>query len=113
MQGGMVEQVLLEREVEVEGRLLKDDADPPQALRRMLANVHAEDADYPFALKVEPGGEGEQRCFPGAVQPQQYGETAGIDRKRDLAQYPARPETVPEPFDRKCRVLGHRRSATT
>src|SRR5205814_6497723 len=31
MQGGMVEQVLLNREVEIEGRLLKDHADLPQA----------------------------------------------------------------------------------
>src|SRR5207244_10225095 len=88
---------------------LKDDADLPQALRGVLANIHAEDADYAFALEIEPGGEGEQGRFPGTVEAEQYGEIAGGNRKRDLAQYPARPEAVPEPCDRECRNLGHRR----
>src|SRR4029077_19424268 len=81
MQSGMVEEVLLEGEVEVEGRLLEDDADLPQALRRVLANIQAEDADHPLALQIEPGGKGEQRCFPGAVQTEQYGKIAGGNRK--------------------------------
>src|SRR6266446_3292878 len=88
MQGGMIEKVLLKGEVEVEGRLLKDDTHLPQALRGVLANIHAEDADYAFALEIEPGGEGEQRRLPGAVEAEQYGEIAGGNRKRDLAQYP-------------------------
>src|SRR5215831_14155191 len=64
MQGGMVEQVLLDREVEVEGWLLKDDADLPQALRGLLADIQAKDTDDAFALEVEPGSEGEQRRLP-------------------------------------------------
>src|SRR5439155_8197846 len=92
MQGGMVEEVLLEGEVEVEGRLLKDDADLPQALRRMFANVHAEDADDAFTLEIEPGRKGEQGRLSGAVETEQHGEIAGSNRKRNLVQHPARPE---------------------
>ena len=54
----MVEQVLLDREIEVEGRLLEDDAHLPQALRGVLANIHAEDADYALRAGDRAGWQG-------------------------------------------------------
>src|ERR1700720_3862309 len=57
VQGTMIEQVLFDGEIEIEGWLLERDPHLPQALQHPLANVHAKDPDRPFALGVEPGGE--------------------------------------------------------
>jgi hypothetical protein len=57
MQSTMVKEVLLDREVQVEGRLLEDDPDKPQAIQGTFADVHAEDADRSLGLSVEPRGE--------------------------------------------------------
>ncbi len=103
VQGSMIVEVLLYRQVEIEGRLLEHDPHPPQAFRRPLADVHAEDADHTLALDVEPGGEREERCLPGAVQAEQHGKVAGCDGERDIAQHPAWPKAVPEAFDRESR----------
>ena len=97
----MVEEVLFDRQVEIEGRLLEHDPHLPQALQHPLANVHAKDADRSFGLGVEPGGEREQSRLAGAVQPEQHGEIAGGDREGDVFQHPPRPEAVSEPLDRE------------
>ena len=47
VQGTVVVEVLLDGEVEIEGRLLEHDPHLPQALQHPLANVHAEDAIVP------------------------------------------------------------------
>ena len=109
MQGAVVVEVLLDGEVEIEGRLLEHDPHLPQALQHPLANVHAEDADRALGLGVEPGGKREQCRLPGAVKPEQHGEIAGRDRERDIFQHPPRPEAVPEPLDRQCRGDAHER----
>src|SRR5262249_2035463 len=79
-QRSVIEEVLLYREIEIEGRLLKHHADVPQALGGSLADVHAKDADYPLSLDIESSGEREQRRFPCAVQPEQHRKIAGRDR---------------------------------
>src|SRR5712691_7627305 len=104
----MVEQVLVDREVEIQGRLLEHDPHLSQALQHPLADVHPKDADRSLALSIEPGGEREERRLPGAVQPQEHGKITGRDRERDVVQYPPRAEPVPEPLDRECCVRTHR-----
>ena len=69
MKGAMVKEVLLERQIEVEGRLLEHDPHQPQALQRLLADIHAEDTDHPLTLRIKPGRKRKQRRLPGAVQP--------------------------------------------
>ena len=107
VQGGVIEEVLFDRKIEIEGWLLEDDTDPTQAFGRPLSDVHPKDADHSLALDIEPGGEREQRRLPGAVQPEQHGKITRRDRERDLLQHAARPEAVSEPLDRECRKFGH------
>jgi hypothetical protein len=107
VQGAVVEQVLLDREVEIEGRLLEHDPHLPQALQHLLADVHAEDADCSLGLSIEAGCEREQRGFPSAIQPKQYRKVPRRDRKRNVFQHPARPKTVSEPFDDQGRHIAH------
>src|ERR1700730_12391035 len=105
----MVEQVLVDREVEIQGRLLEHDPQLSQALQHPLANVHAKDANCSLALGIEPGGEREERRLPGAVQPEQHGKITGRDRERDVVQYAPWAEPVPESLNRECGNNTHRR----
>src|SRR5260370_23132636 len=105
----MVEQVLVDREVEIQGRLLEHDSHLSQALQHPLADIHPKNADRALALSIEPGGEREERRLPGAVQPEEHGKITGCDRERDVLQYPPRAEPVPEPLDRECCNNTHRR----
>src|SRR5215469_6006310 len=107
----MVEKVLLDREVEIEGRLLEDDPHLPQALEHPLADVHPKDADRAFGLRIKPRGQREQCRLSGAVKPEQLSEIAWSDRERDVFQNPPRPEPVSEPLDRQRGQSGHRRSS--
>ena len=47
VQGGVIEQVLRHREIEIERARLEHDAEQPQRLARRAADVVAEDADPP------------------------------------------------------------------
>src|SRR5260370_9247871 len=105
----MVEQVLVDREVEIQGRLLEHDPHLSQALQHPLADVHPKDADRSLALSIEPGGEREERRLPGAVQPQEHGKITGCDREGDVVQYPPLAESVPESLDREGGNWAHRR----
>jgi hypothetical protein len=61
--------------------------------------VHPKDADRPLALGVEPGRQRKKRRLPGAIQPEQDGEFAGLDRERSPAQGLPLAKAVSEPFD--------------
>src|SRR6516162_5976467 len=103
----MVKEVLLDREVEVEGRLLEDDPDKPKAIQGPFPDVHPKDADRSLGLSVEPRGERKQRRFSGAVQPEQHGKVAGRDRERDVLQRSPLSKAMPEILDTKCCCCAH------
>ena len=85
-----VAQVLQDRQIEVERRLLEDDAHRRQGPRRGLAQVAAADP-HGAALAVEQAGQqGEQRRLAGAVRPEQRGERARLDGEGDAVE----PEAV-------------------
>src|SRR6516165_2009396 len=99
MQCAMIKQVLLDREVEIEGRLLKDDPHLPQAVQHPLANIHAEDADRALGLRIETGSQREQRCLARAVQSEQHGKVTRRDGERHVLQHTSGPEAMSEPLD--------------
>ena len=101
MQCAVIKQVLLEGQVEVEGRLLEHDPDPLQTLQGPCAQIHAKDADGAFALRVEPGRERKQGGLAGAVQPQKDRELARLDGKRNAVQRPPLTKAMSEALDRK------------
>ena len=94
-----VEQVLHDREIEVDGALLEHHAERGERLRGPPAHVGAEDPDAAAAVAVEPGDQVEQRGLAGAVLAEQHGEAAGRDRERDLVQHLARAEAVAQASD--------------
>ena len=53
VQSTVIKKVLLDREVEIEGRLLENHPDQLQAIEGPFADVHAKDADRALGLGVE------------------------------------------------------------
>ena len=74
VQGRVIEQVLLHRQVEVERARLEHDAEPPQRLARRARDVVALDRDAAVARVEQPGDQREQRRLARAVQPEQRRE---------------------------------------
>src|SRR5581483_12159514 len=68
MQGCVVQQVLLQREVEIERARLEHYAQQPQRFSRLAADVVAEDADVAGLDAEQAGDQREQGAFPGTVQ---------------------------------------------
>src|SRR5208283_4242490 len=97
VQGSMIIEVLLDREIEIEGRLLEHDAHSSEAFRGPLADVHAEDADHSLALDIEPGGKREERRLSGAVQAEQHGEIAPAPENQTSLNTRRGPKRCPSP----------------
>jgi hypothetical protein len=79
VQGGVIGEVLHDRQVEIQGARLEHDADKAQRFARSMDNVVLEHRDAASLRAVEPRDEGEQRAFAGAVKPQQHGEAGGLN----------------------------------
>ena len=75
VQGGMIQQVLRHREVEIERARLKHHAEQPQRLARRLRDVMAENTDMAALDAEQPRDQRKQGALAGAVQAQQCGET--------------------------------------
>ena len=80
VQGGVIEQVLRHREIEIERARLEHDAEQPQRFARRAADVMAEDADAAGLDAEQPRDQREQRALSGAVQPEQRGKTRRAQR---------------------------------
>jgi len=104
----MVGEVLVHRQVEIHGARLENDAETPQRLAGVPADIVAEHADTPGARVVEPGDEGEQRGLAGPVQAKQHGETALRHGERHGVERAPRPVSVTDSLDRQGRSLGRR-----
>jgi hypothetical protein len=96
---GVIEQVLLHREIEVEGRLLEHHPHARQRPARVAAQLGALDPDLAFGALIEPGDQGEQRGFTGPVGAQQHFELAGAEVERNVVQRPLGAETETKPGD--------------
>src|SRR6185437_16587701 len=97
VQGGVIEEVLRDREVRIEGRQLEYDAEPGQRLRRLLLDLPAEDPDRAAAMVVKPGDQGKEGCLPGAIQAEQHRAIAALELEGHIAQRLPLAECVAQP----------------
>ena len=86
VQGGVVGEVLLHREVEVQRALLEHHAQLAQRLARGVAQAVAEDADIALLQVVQASEQGDQRGFAGAVGAEQGAEAAGRQFEGQLVE---------------------------
>src|SRR6185312_15608656 len=86
VQGSMVEQVLLDREIEVECARLEHHAHHSQRCARFAADVVAENADLSCLDSEQARHEREQRALARAVKAEQGGEACRRHRKADVYQ---------------------------
>jgi hypothetical protein len=82
----MIEQVLHDRQIEIERTRLKHHAKQPQGFARRIADVVAEYAD-PSSLNAEqPGDQRNQRTLARAIEAEQSRETRRCDIEGDIRQ---------------------------
>ena len=84
VQGGVIEQVLRHREIEIERARLEHHAEQPQRFARRTADVVAENADAPGLDAEQPRDQREQRALAGAVEAEQRREACRRDVKVDI-----------------------------
>ena len=99
LQPGGIEQVLHDRQFEIDGALLEHHPEPAQRLRGPVADLDAEDPDGAGAVVVEPGDQAEQRGLAGAVLAEQHREAAGRDLETDVVQGATLAEAVAQALD--------------
>ncbi|MNZ81249.1 hypothetical protein D3C78_999090 [compost metagenome] len=90
VQGGVVAQVLLDGQVQIEGALLEHHADLRQRAARLLADRAVAEADVAFLQVVEAGEQGDQGRLAGAVGAEQGVEASGHQGEVELDQRLAR-----------------------
>jgi hypothetical protein len=103
LQAGGVQEVLHDRDVEIDGALLEHHAELGEGAARVLSHLRAEDADAAGTIAVQPGDQVEQRGLAGAVLAEQHGEAAGRDHEAHAIQRLALAETVRQALDLKGR----------
>jgi hypothetical protein len=86
VQGGVIEQVLRHRKIEIERARLKHHAEQAQCFAGRLRDVMAENADMSALDSEQPRDQREQGAFAGAIQAKQRRETCRCDGKTDVDQ---------------------------
>src|SRR5258707_1118364 len=90
VQRRMVAQVLLDREIKVESRLLEDDAHARESRDGVTFHRRPKHLDRAAAVRVETRNQGEEGALAGPVEPEQHREIARSDRERYIPQGLAR-----------------------
>src|SRR5260221_11505433 len=86
VQRRMVAQVLLDREIKVESRLLEDDAHARESGGGVMFNRRPNHLDRAAAARVETRDQGEEGALAGPVEPEQHRAIARSDRERYIPQ---------------------------
>src|SRR5262245_53998545 len=95
----MIDEVLLDRQVEIERARLEHDADQPQRRPGRAGNVVSEDADGAALDGIQARDQGEQRALSRAVEAEQDREARRRNRERDVLERLTRPIGVAQAFD--------------
>ena len=74
VQRRVIQQVLPDRNIDIERTGLKHDAELAQGRARLASDFVAENADLARSYRVEPRDQREHRRLAGAVQSQQHGK---------------------------------------
>ena len=97
VQRGVIAEVLLDGEVEIERRLLEHDPEGGKRTRRRTVEPLAEDADRPGPVGIKAHDEREERGFPGAVEAEQDNKLTGRDGQRHILEHLPIAECMAEP----------------
>ena len=106
VQGGVIQQVLPHRQIEVERARLEHDPEPPQRFARCCADVVAENADAAALNSEQPRHQREQRALAGTVEPEQGRETRRCYAEVDVDEGVAIAVAMTDADDRKRGCLG-------
>src|SRR4051812_11100485 len=101
VQGGVIDQILNDGEIEIEGARLKHHADRTQGLARRAHDVMTENPDVAALNGIETRNQRKKRALSGAVESQQNGESGWRDRESHVDQRRTRPITMAHTLDRK------------
>ena len=99
VQRGVIEQVLHDRQVEIERARLEHHAQQAQCPARLARHTMTEHVDRSVSRVVEPRDQGEQRGLAGAVQTEQRGEARLRHGQADVLQRLARSVGVADVAD--------------
>ena len=103
MQRGVIEQVLHDREIEIERARLEHHAEQPQRLAGRASDVVTEDGDAAALDSEQPRHQREQGALAGAVEAEQGGEARGRHGEIDVDQGAARAIGMADACDRERR----------
>src|SRR5258706_14850626 len=113
VQGGMIQQVLRDREIEVERARLEHHATEPVRFAGLKADVVAEDADASGLDAEQPRHQREQRAFAGTVEAKQRREACRRDGEIDVDQGASSAIGMTDTIDRQRRHFGQIAAAAT
>jgi hypothetical protein len=99
VQGGVIEQVLLQREIAVERLRLEHHAEALQRCPRPAPHVVTEDVDLAGDVVVEAGDQREERRLTRAVEAEQHGEGAARHGERHVVEHQLLAEAVAHALD--------------
>ena len=99
VQRAVIEQVLPQRQIEIQRPALKDDAEALQRRRGAAPDVVTEYADLAGDVVVEAGDQREQRRLAGAVEAQQHDEAATRNLERHIVESEILTEGVADILD--------------
>lgn len=94
MQGGMVEKVLRNREIEVERARLKHHAHAAQGFAGVALDVVAEDPDVPGLHAEQAGNDRKQGALAGTIKSEQRRKASGANGEADIVERLAGPVVV-------------------
>ena len=99
VQRAVIEQVLPQRQVEIQRPALKHDAEALQRCRGAAPDVVPENADLAGDVVVEAGDQREQRRLAGAVEAQEHDEAATRNLERHVVESEILTEGVTDVLD--------------
>ena len=91
MQAGVKQEVGRDGKLEIERRLLENDAEPRQRRHRVVRHVVAHDLNAAGIRHEQPGQQLKQRGLAGTVGAEQRNEFAGMDLEADAVDGTDRP----------------------
>ena len=113
VQGSMIQQVLRDREIEVERARLEHHAQQPQRFAGFDADVVAEDADASGLDAEQPRDQREQRALAGAVEAKQRREACRRDGEVDVDEGASHAIGMADAIDRQRGHFGRTAAAVT
>ena len=86
VQRGVIGEIFVDGQIEVERGLLKHDAEARQRRERFALDIMAVNGDAALSAVIKPGDQGEESRLAGAVEAKENREVAGLHGEIDVVQ---------------------------